>query len=102
MSVGIIARTGPSCETSEGRFQAAELQDGKYILAVGNIKVRVRSVLPTDPIRDATIHYYADYWELQRGWEACEDSFEDSGDVESANKMRAAWPDIWDEVADPA
>jgi hypothetical protein len=38
--------------------------------------------------------------ERWREWyEACENSFASSGDQESANKMRAAWPDIWDGVA---
>src|SRR5262245_9934035 len=102
MSVGIIARTGPSCETSEGRFQAAELVGGQYILAIGDVRVRVRGALPIDPGGKATIQYYSDFWELKRSWEACEDSFESLGDHESANKMRAAWPEIWDEVADYA
>jgi hypothetical protein len=102
MNIARIARTGPSCETSEGRFQAAELEDGKFILAIGNIPVRVQGVLPIEPGDKGRIHYYADFWELKRRWEACEDSFENSGDVESASKMRAAWPDIWNEVADLA
>jgi hypothetical protein len=100
MSAAIIARTGPSCRTSQGRFQAAELVDGKYILAIGNIPVRVRGVVPIDPGHEGTIQYYGDFWELKRRWEACENSFENDGDLESANNMRAAWPDIWDEVTD--
>ncbi len=99
MSVPRILRTGPSCDTPEGRFQVAELENGSYAFVIGNIRVAIRGTLPIDAGDKGRIYYYVDFPELQRAWEDCADSFEGSGDHELADKMRFAWADVWDEVA---
>ena len=98
MSVPRILATGPSCETPEGRFRVAELEDGRYALVTGNIRVAIRGTLPIDPCDQGRIDYYADFPEVERAWADCADSFESSGDHELAEKMRFAWADVWDEV----
>ena len=98
MSVPRILRTGPSCVTNDGRFQAAELEDGRFVLVTGDIRVQIRGWLPLDPGDNRSVVHYADFSELQEAWDACEVDYENSGDQESANRMRAAWDDVWDEV----
>jgi hypothetical protein len=39
MSVARIVSFGPSCDTSEGRYQVVELSDKKYALAIGHIRL---------------------------------------------------------------
>ena len=81
----------PSCETSEGRYQVVAVSDTDYFLAIGAIRLVLRHPLPIEPAGNVTIHRYNDVSELQRAWEDCEDSFESSGDHESAANMREAW-----------
>jgi hypothetical protein len=101
MSVPRIFRIGPSCVTNDGRFQAAELDNSSFVLVVGEIRVEIRRPLPIDPGDKVKIYYYVDFSELQTAWDACEVDFENSGDHESATRMRAAWDDVWDEVGAP-
>ena len=98
MSVPRILRTGPSCVTNDGQFQAAELEDGRFVLVIGNIRVQIRGWLPIEPGDNRSVVYYADFSELQEAWDAYEVDYENSGDHESANRMRAARDDVWDEV----
>jgi hypothetical protein len=91
MNVTRIVKFGPSCETRDGRYQVVELSDSEYFLAIGAIRLVLRHPLPIEPGENVTIHRYNDLSELQRAWEDCEDSFESSGDHESATNMRAAW-----------
>jgi hypothetical protein len=96
MNVTRIVKFGPSCETSEGRFQVVELSDAEYFLAIGAIRLVLRHPLPIEPGDNVTINRYNNLSELQRAWEDCEDSFESSGDHASATNMRAAWA-LWAE-----
>jgi hypothetical protein len=91
MSISRIIKFGPSCETSEGRYQVVAVSDTDYFLAIGAIRLVLRHPLPIEPAGNVTIHRYNDVSELQRAWEDCEDSFESSGDHESAANMREAW-----------
>jgi hypothetical protein len=91
MNVTRIVKFGPSCETSDGRYQVVELSDSEYFLAIGAIRLVLRHPLPIEPGENVIIHRYGDLSELHRAWEDCEDSFESSGDHESATNMRAAW-----------
>jgi hypothetical protein len=93
MSVPRIVKFGPSCETSDGRFQVVELSDGKYALLVGAIRVVLRGVLPIEPPKGVTLDYYNDLSKVRSAWEASEDAFESSGDHESVANMEAAWPE---------
>jgi len=95
MSGARIVSIGPTCQTSEGPYQAAEMEDGRFALVIGDIGLKVRGVLPIDPVDKGSIHYYDELPALQEAWEACERTFADSGDEESANKMEAARADVW-------
>src|SRR5262249_2287324 len=91
MKVPRIVKFGPSCETSEGRYQVVELSDSEYFLAIGAIRLVLRHPLPIEPGEHVTIHRYSNLSELQHAWEDCEGAFESSGDHESARSMHVAW-----------
>ena len=55
MSVARIANFGPSCDTSEGRFQVGELSDKKYDLMIGDIRLIRRLPLPIHICSGVTI-----------------------------------------------
>ena len=90
MRSATVTRIIPSCETSEGRYQVAELEDGRFALVIGDIRLKVRGALRIDPVDKGSIHYYDELPALQEAWEACERTFADSGDEESANELEAA------------
>jgi hypothetical protein len=90
MSVARIVSFGPSCDTSEGRYQVVELSDKKYALAIGHIRLIRGLPLPVHFVGDVTIHEFKSLAELQRAWDGCEASFESSGDYQSANEL-CAW-----------
>jgi hypothetical protein len=75
-----------------------ELPDGKYGLAIGEIRLVLRLPLPIHPRNNVTIQHFGSFEELQRAWEECENSFETRGDYESANNMCATWS-AWTESA---
>jgi hypothetical protein len=91
MGVARIASFGPTCDTSEGRYQVVELTDKKCALVIGDIRLIRRLPLPIHIGSGVTIHEFASLPELQRVWEGFEHSFETGGDFESANNMCAAW-----------
>jgi hypothetical protein len=98
MSVARTANFGPSCDTSEGRYQVVELSDKKYALVIGEIRLIRRLPLPIHIGSGVTIHEFDSLAELQRAWDGCEVAFESNGDYEAANKLCAAWA-AWAEPA---
>ena len=68
MSITRIIKFGPSCETSEGRYQVVAVSDTDYFLAIGAIRLVLRHPLPIEPAGNVTIHRYNDVAELQRAW----------------------------------
>ncbi len=95
MSIARIVKICPMCKTSEGRYQVAELEYDSFALVIGGVRLKVRGVLPIDPAGKGKIHIYADLSTLQEDWEACERTFADSGDEESASEMEAARAGVW-------
>jgi hypothetical protein len=65
MRASRIARLGSVRETSEGRFPAAQLEDGTYRLLIGEFSVKVRDVLPIDPGEGRAIEEFNDRAALQ-------------------------------------
>lgn len=94
MSVSRIAKLGAVCGTSEGRFQAAQLEDGSYRLLIGEFALKVRDVLPIDPGEGRAIEEFSDRAAFQEALEQWVDALEDNNDDESAERMRAAWAEF--------
>jgi hypothetical protein len=91
MSVPSIEKVIASCNTSEGRYQVAEVSEGKYILVIGGEPLQRRDWVPIEPAEGVRIHHCEDRASAQEAWKDCEDSFEASGDLESAKNLREAW-----------
>jgi hypothetical protein len=72
MSVSRIAKLGLPCDTSEGRFQVAQLAAGTYRLLIGRFAVKVRDVLPIDAGKGRAIEEYGTSRRFRRrcsdGW----------------------------------
>lgn len=73
-----IAAVLLSRDTSDGLYQAVQLEDGSYALIRGGDVVQRRDVLPFEPGTGAEIHPYAEIAELENDWAACMDDIENS------------------------
>jgi hypothetical protein len=67
-----------SRDTSDGLYQAVQLEDGSYALIRGDNVVQRRDVLPFEPRPGVEIHPYAEIAELENDWAACMDDIENS------------------------
>lgn len=75
-----IAAVLQVCHTSDGLYQAVQLEDGSYVLLRGgDAAVRRRDVLPFEP-RDGMeiIGHYDALGVLENDWAGCMDDIENS------------------------
>jgi hypothetical protein len=73
-----IAAVLCSRDTSDGLYQAVQLEDKSYALIRGGNAVQRRNVLPFEPRNGVEIHPYAEIDKLEEAWEACMDDIENS------------------------
>ncbi len=73
-----IAAVVQSRDTSDGLYQAVQLEDESYALIRGGNAVQRRDVLPFEPGNGMEIHLYAEIDKLEAAWAACMDDIENS------------------------
>jgi hypothetical protein len=73
-----IAAVLQSLDTSDGLYQAVQLEDESYALIRGGNAVQRRDVLPFEPGNGMEIHPFAEINELEAAWAACIDDIENS------------------------
>jgi hypothetical protein len=73
-----IAAVLRSRDTSDGLYQAVQLEDGSYALIRGGDAVQRRDILPFEPRTGVEIHPYAAIADLENDWAACMDDIENS------------------------
>ena len=76
-----IAEVLRSRDTSDGLYQAVQLEDKSYALIRGGNALQRRDVLPFEPRDGVAIEYYPKIGELEADWAACMD------DIESSDSM---------------
>ncbi len=65
-------------DTSDGLYQAVQLEDGSYALIRGGNPVQQRDVLPFEPRNGAEIYPYPKLADLENDWAACMDDIDNS------------------------
>jgi hypothetical protein len=73
-----IAAVLRSRNTSDGFYQAVQLEDESYALIRRSNAVQRRDVLPFEPRNGVEIHPYAEIGQLEKAWAACMDDIENS------------------------
>jgi hypothetical protein len=74
-----IAAVLQVCATSDGLYQAVQLQDGSYALLHGGNAVRRRDLLPFEPRNGmGIIGRYDEHDNLENDWAACMDDIDNS------------------------
>ncbi len=73
-----IAAVLRSRDTSDGLYQAVQLEDKSCALIRGGNAMQRRNVLPFEPRNGVEIHPYAEIGELEEAWAACTDDIENS------------------------
>jgi hypothetical protein len=87
-----IGAVRQACDTSDGPYQAVQLEDGSYALLHGGNAVRRRDVLPFEPRNGMEIiGHYDKRDDLENDWAACMDDIENSDMM--LNRQSGATPD---------
>jgi hypothetical protein len=74
-----IAAVLQVCATSDGLYQAVQLEDGSYALLHGGNAVRRRDVLPFESRNGMEIlGHYDERSDLENNWAACMDDIDNS------------------------